>query len=145
MLLYEFHAEPDDNQTFLITSDMFPEVVTFAETADECAHRAMEAIEEAIGARIAAGEDVPAALDAASVPPSTFLTRIGLQASIKLLLYWALRAAGITRAELARRLGWHREQVDRLFRLDHASRCDQFDAAFSALGHRLNIALSKAA
>jgi D-serine deaminase-like pyridoxal phosphate-dependent protein len=33
----------------------------------------------------------------------------------------------------ARRLNWHREQVDRLFRLDHESKVEQIEAAFAAL------------
>jgi antitoxin HicB len=44
------------------------------------------------------------------------------------------RVKEISRAELARRLKWHREQVDRLFRLDHKSQLDQLEAAFKAIG-----------
>ena len=53
---------------------------------------------------------------------------------LKIGLYQALRQSDMTRADLARALGWHREQVDRLFRLDHASRIDQIEAAFAKLG-----------
>ena len=49
-------------------------------------------------------------------------------------LYMICSRRGVSRAELARRLEWHREQVDRLFRLDHKSRLDQMEAAFEALG-----------
>ena len=45
-------------------------------------------------------------------------------------LYMICSRRGVSRAELARRLEWHREQVDRLFRLDHKSRLDQMEAAF---------------
>ena len=48
-------------------------------------------------------------------------TELPLLTTLKVGLY-ALPRRGIRRAELARRLGWHREQVDRLFRLDHKSR-----------------------
>lgn len=64
---------------------------------------------------------------------------------LKLQLYWALRAARITRAELARRLDWNRESVDRLFRLDHRSRLEQIEAAFGALGQRVDISIRDAA
>jgi antitoxin HicB len=47
----------------------------------------------------------------------------------------------ITRAELARRLNWKRESVDRLFRLNHVTRLEQFVAAFRALGHRVEISV----
>jgi hypothetical protein len=36
------------------------------------------------------------------------------------MAFVAWREAGLTRAELMRRLGWNRESVDRLFRLGHA-------------------------
>ena len=65
--------------------------------------------------------------------------------SLKLQLYWALRAAGITRAELARRLKWNRESVDRLFRLGHRSRLEQIEAAFAALGRKVDVSTRKAA
>jgi antitoxin HicB len=64
---------------------------------------------------------------------------------LKLQLYWALRDAGITRAELARRLAWNRESVDRLFRLDHRSRLEQIEAAFAALGRKVDISIRDAA
>ena len=68
-----------------------------------------------------------------------------LMTALKVSLYRALRDAGISRAELMRRLGWNRESVDRLFRLDHASRLDQLEAAFKALGRRIDASIEKAA
>jgi hypothetical protein len=38
-------------------------------------------------------------------------------------------------------LDWKRESVDRLFRLNHATRLEQFDAAFRALGRRVEISV----
>ncbi len=46
---------------------------------------------------------------------------------------------GIKKAELARRLGWHTPQVDRLFDLRHASRLDQIEAAAAVLGRHLEV------
>ena len=49
---------------------------------------------------------------------------------------------GIKKAELARRLGWHVPQVDRLFDLKHASRFDQIEAAARALGRHVEVSVS---
>jgi antitoxin HicB len=68
-----------------------------------------------------------------------------LMAALKVALYRSLREAGLTRAELMRRLGWNRESVDRLFRLDHASRLDQLEAAFKALGRSVDVSIKRAA
>jgi antitoxin HicB len=46
---------------------------------------------------------------------------------------------GIKKAELARRLGWHMPQIDRLFDLRHASRLDQIEAAARARGKQLEV------
>lgn len=52
-------------------------------------------------------------------------------------LYEAMRAQGVSKAELARRLGWPVTQTQRLLDLRHASRVDQLEAAFAVLGKRL--------
>jgi hypothetical protein len=58
-------------------------------------------------------------------------------------LYTAMRTAKITKAERARRLNCHLPQVDRLLDLRHASRLDQLEAAFRALGKQLPVQVSK--
>ena len=64
---------------------------------------------------------------------------------LKTALYRLLRQRHQTRADLVRALGWQRESVDRLFRLDHKSRLDQLEAAFAALGSTLHIDVHEAA
>jgi hypothetical protein len=63
----------------------------------------------------------------------------------KLGLYRAMTARGIKKAALARRLGWHMPQVDRLFNLRHPSRLDQIEAAALVLGRRLRCELPELA
>jgi antitoxin HicB len=63
----------------------------------------------------------------------------------KIALYETMRAAGIGKAELARRLGWHMPQVDRLLDLRHGSRLDQIEAALHALGRELRAEIHPAA
>ena len=57
----------------------------------------------------------------------------------KLALYEAMRAQGITRTELARRLGLQENAVRRLLDLDHRSHIHQIDRALAALGQRLEV------
>ena len=66
-------------------------------------------------------------------------------AAMKAALYNAFRASGLTKAELARRLGIPKTTVDRLFDFENHSRLDQMEAAFRALGKKLGIAISNAA
>ena len=63
----------------------------------------------------------------------------------KVTLYQAMRDAKVRKSELARRLGWHMPQVDRLLDLRHHSRLDQLEAAFAALDKRLTVRVGSAA
>ncbi len=129
---YAIETEQDDDGTLLVTVPAFPEITTFAKTIAEAPARAADAIEEAIAARIHDGVDVPSPLN----KPRADAAELSGLASLKVMLYSLCRHEGVTRAELSRRLNWKREQVDRLFRLEHNSRLDQLEAAFRAMLHR---------
>jgi antitoxin HicB len=135
---YPVRLTKDDNDTFLVTFPDFPEAATFGETREEALARAIDALETAIQGRMSDREDIP--------PPSgirgPFVT-LPSQTVAKILLYRTMRRDQVTRAELGRRLRWHRPQVDRLFDFRHASRLDQLDAAFGALGARLEVAVAR--
>ena len=140
-LRYPVKLEADDNGTVLATCPSLPEVTTFGKDDADALVHAVDAIEEALAARIAGGKDIPPGPER----PRGRSVALSLMTSLKASLYRALRESGITRAELMRRLGWNRESVDRLFRLDHASRLDQLEAAFSALGRRIDVSIARAA
>ena len=59
MAWYPLTLQPDDS-VWLVTSPDFPEVASFGETSEEACRNGRNAIEEAIAARISAGEDIPA-------------------------------------------------------------------------------------
>jgi antitoxin HicB len=118
-----------------------PIVATFGESEAEALRHAVDAIERALASMIDDGDSIPRPSRSATGIP----VRLPLLTNLNLELYWALRTAGITRAELARRLGWKRESVDRLFRLDHRSRLEQLEAAFTVLGRTVDIDVKDAA
>lgn len=139
-LEYEIVLTPDDNDTLLVACPQLPIVATFGENEADARRHAVDAIEVALASMIDDGEEVPR-------PDGSGDIRIALPllTTLKVNLYWALREAGITRAELARRLNWNRESVDRLFRLEHNSRLEQIEAAFKALELDISIELLRAA
>ena len=136
-LAYDVKLEPDDNGTFLVTCPALPEVTTFGETEEEALRHTRGAIAEALAARIAGGRDIP--IQRSRGKGLSAQARLSALETLKVELYLALRREGVSRAELGRRLKWKRESVDRLFRLNHASKLDQIDAAFSAISRRLEI------
>jgi len=141
MLRYPIKLEPDDNGTFLATCPALPEVTTFGDDKVDALKRATDAIEEALSARIADGTDIPAPAKG----PRTPGVSLPLMTELKVSLYRTLKEKAMTRAELMRRLKWNRESVDRLFRLDHASKLDQIEAAFHALGKDIDIRIKEPA
>ena len=122
---YPIRLKPEDDGTIFVSSVDFPEMHTWGEDRTEALSRAIDALETAIQGRISDREDVP--------PPGRGRTTVRLptQSALKVMLYQAMRQRGVTKAELARRLTWHKPQVDRLLDLRHASRHDQLDAAFA--------------
>ena len=83
--------------------------------------RAGSALQEAISARIHLGQDIPT--------PSKGKVRAILPTltAVKVMLYQGMKTQGIGKAELARRVGWHLSQVDRVLDVGHHSRLDQMD------------------
>ena len=132
MLAYPIVLEDDDGAV-LATSPDFPELTTFGDDREEALARAVDALEEAIAARIHDRRDIPepsrGEVDAV-LPTLT---------SVKVMLYQGMREQGVGKAELARRLGWHLPQVDRVLDVAHHSRLDQMDAALGAIGRRLEV------
>ena len=133
MLSYPIHIE-NDGTSLLVTSIDFPELTTFGYDRAEAQARTLDALQEAIAARIHDRRDIP--------PPSSGgEVRIALPTltAVKVILYRGMRDQGIGKSELARRLGWHLPQVDRVLDVNHNSRLDQIDAALQAIGHRLQV------
>ena len=132
MLAYPIILEDDDG-TVLATSPDFPELTTFGDDREEAVARAVHALEEAIAARIHDRRDIPLPSQEGTCAVLPTLT------SVKVMLYRGMREQGIGKAELARRLGWHLTQVDRVLDVQHRSRLDQLEAALGAIGFQLHV------
>ena len=132
MIAYPITLENDDG-TVLATSPDFPELTTFGDDPEEAIARAVNALEEAIAARIHDRKDIPLPSRGKTFALLPTLT------SVKVMLYQDMREQGIGKAELARRLGWHLPQVDRVMDVQHRSRLDQMEAALGAIGRRLHV------
>jgi antitoxin HicB len=65
--------------------------------------------------------------------------------ALKIELYNAFRASGVTKTEFAAKLGIPKGNVDRYFSFGNHTRLDQLEAAFAALGRRVEVSVSKAA
>ncbi len=118
-----------------------PEAVTFGVGRADALARAVDALETALSIYLDDGRPLPRPSPArglALVAPS-------LLGALKLELRQAMREGGVSRAQLARRMGLHGAQVARLLDPDHASRLDRIEAAMAVLGKRLEVAVKNAA
>ncbi|MBV9077513.1 MAG: type II toxin-antitoxin system HicB family antitoxin [Methylobacteriaceae bacterium] len=139
MLAYRITLEPDDNGTFLVRCPALPMVITFGDDETAARRNAVDAIEIALASIMNDDGDIPASDLADDI------VRLPLRTALKVELYLALRSAGLTRADLAARLGTRPESIDRLIELDHRSALENLEAAFAALGRTLEIDVRRAA
>lgn len=141
MLRYPVKLTRDEG-TFLVTAPDLPEVATFGETMDDALGRAVDAIATALQGRISDRKDIPP-----PSPPQGRQRVVALPAIVaaKLALYRAMMETGTRKRDLARKLGVHGPQVDRLLDLDHNSRIDQLEEAAQAIGREMHIELRPAA
>jgi antitoxin HicB len=142
MYAYPITLAPDDNGTVLASFPDLPFAQTFGDDEAEALSRAVDALETAIIGLMGDRQDIPRPSRPARGQKTVTLPALS---GAKVALYEALRASGTRKAELARRLGWHMPQVDRLLDLRHASRLDQLEAALAAIGKRLVIEVRDAA
>ncbi|MCX8255912.1 hypothetical protein RHAL1_01727 [Beijerinckiaceae bacterium RH AL1] len=141
MQSYPIRLTPDDNGTLLATAPDIPEVATFGDDAAYAAAHAADAIVTALRGRIARREPVPPPSPVGDGPSAVLATSDAL----KIALYEAMRADGIGKAELARRLQCHLPQIDRLLDLNHESKLEALETALRAVGRAIDVSVILAA
>ena len=124
----------DQSAAFRARVRELPEVDAAGETADAALGQARDAVLRTLMARMSAHREIPAGRAA---PADDRAVTLPLQATLKLALYREMRAQGLRKIDLARRLDWHPPQIDRLLDLTHGSRLDQIEAGFRALGRTI--------
>ncbi|MBS4097199.1 MAG: type II toxin-antitoxin system HicB family antitoxin [Sulfuricella sp.] len=133
------HYEPAQEGGFVVTFRDIPEAITQGDTLEEADEMAQDALVTCMDFYFDDRRAVP--------PPSAPLEGerlIELPPSVaaKVLLLNELVAAGISNAELARRMGTRPQEVQRIVNLNHATKIDTIAAALSALGKHLDVRLS---
>jgi antitoxin HicB len=141
--VFNVQLTPDIEGGFVVTSPDLPEVVTQGDTRQEALDNAADALAEAVAGRMRRGDDIPGsgAAEGGSLETVTLPESIGP----KLVLYLAMREAGIGKLELARRVGRDEKQIRRLLDPAHATNIKTIGEALRAMGKRLNLGFDQAA
>lgn len=122
---------------FAVTFPDLPQALTWGDTREAARAQAVDCLEAALAGCIVDRLDLPAPSPARGRPT----VAPGVLIAAKAALYLALGKSGLKQSELAARLGVHPRAVTRLLDPAHASKPEQMDAAFAALGTRLVISL----
>lgn len=128
-MFYPVGFEDDDGMVIVTVPDL-PGTHDCGADREEALTRVRGAALAIIQSLMDDREDVPDPSPAQGRP----LLHLPSQAWTKVLLYRALREKGWRKADLAKAIHADQKAVDRLFKLSHASKWEQIDEAFAALG-----------
>lgn len=133
-MIYLIDIEPTADDSQRATCKAFPEFAAVGADRKQARRNALGALERTISARIVHGRALPKPATEGQIERHKGgPIKLSLLSAQKCMLYLALRRSGLDHAELARRLGWPREAVDSLLRLEHPSRIDHIETAFKML------------
>jgi len=124
---------------YVVTCRDLPEAITQGETLEEALAEAADALEEAVAGRISDARDIPMPTDAkrgermVSVPPSM---------ALKAAVYLAVREAGISNSELARRMRLDEKEARRILDPHHPTKLPRIEEALSVLGRHVELVLA---
>ncbi len=138
MLAYPYTLTPDTNGTFLVTFPDVPEAAAVGEDADEAAIEALDGLLCALDGYFADKRPIPIPQSVQEGQNSVVLPAL---VTAKILLLNEMLAQGVKKAEMARRLGVHMPQIDRLLDLHHSTKLEFVEQAAAQIGKRLDVAL----
>ena len=132
---------PAEDGSLVVTFPDVPEAITGGRDQSEVLAMAEDALATALAGYVHEKLEIPAPSEAVAgqelVPLPTVI-------AAKLALYAAMRAQGITKVELARRLGVSESAVRKLANPDHRSHVGQVQKALRAVGRSLRVQVTAA-
>lgn len=140
MYQYPLELHPEPTGVWLSCPDI-PEMNAAGDTLADAIAEALNGLESALSLYVEQRRKIPTA--SAPSDPALVLHLPALTVA-KIMLWNAMQDEGVSRAELARRMGCTRQVVDRLVDFIHASKIDQVERALGLLGRRLSLVLEAA-
>ncbi len=140
MIAYPVDLTRDDGTTLATVPDL-PGCRSYGDSDAEALANALQAARAMIAALVQDREAIPDPSPAAGRP----VVRLPALDVLKVRLYREMVARQVSQSDLARRLGKSQKEVWRLLDLTHASKLDQMEAAFAALGMTMTVNVEDAA
>jgi len=132
----------DKSGVLVITFRDVPEAITQGTGEKDAIWQAADCLEEAIAGRIADGREIPKPSRAAR---GERLIPVPAPMAAKAALYLAMREAGMTNVQLARKLGCDEKEVRRMLDPRHPTKLPRIKEALDVLGKRLVVGVEEAA
>lgn len=140
--IYPAKIQDDGAGGFLVTFRDIPFAATEGATLDDALNQAVDCLEEAVASCIDDGDFIP---EASNPRKGEYKIMLPAQTAAKTALYIAIKSAGISKSELARRMGVDEKEVRRMLDPRHATKLPRIEAALSVLGCHLSVALLQTA
>lgn len=140
--MYQYPLELHEESTGVwLSCPDIPEMNASGDTLGEAFAEALDGMESALSLYVDQRRRIPDA----SVPTArSKVLRLPALTVAKIMLWNALLDEGVTRAELAQRLGCSRQVVDRLVDFLHTSKIEQVERALAVLGLHLTLTVQAA-
>jgi antitoxin HicB len=127
---------------YLVTFRDIPFAATEGKTLDDALTQAIDCLEEAIASCIDDGDIIP---EPSKPQKGEHKIMLPAQTAAKTALYIAVKSAGVSKSELARRMGVDEREVRRMLDPRHATKLPRIESALSVLGCHLSVVLLETA
>ncbi len=135
---YPVMLKSSDEGGYVVTCRDLPQLITQGEDRQDALAQAMDAMDEVFAAYMIEGIEFP---EPSKARRGEHLVAPPAETMAKAALYIAMRQAGISKMQLAKRLGVDEKEVRRLLDPHYGSKLPRIAQAISLLGQRLVIDL----
>jgi len=134
---YPVVLTPDEGDGgFVVTCRDLPEAITQGNSIAEAIEQAEGALQAAIESRIEDGMELPIPSRPRKGEHSV---HVPISTAMKAALYIAMREQGVSKSELARRLGLDEKEARRMLNPRYATKVAALERALHALGKRVEV------
>ena len=140
--VYPARMSPEKGGGFTVRFRDLPEAITCGDNRPDALLQAADCLEEAIASRIANGFDIP---EPSAARRRDALICVPSSMAAKAALYLAIKEAGVSNSELARRLKLHEGEIRRMLNPRHPTKLARIQSVLEALGKRLVLGMENAA
>ncbi len=139
-LTYPVTLTPDeDDGGFVVTFIDVPHAITQGDTVEDCLTNAVDCLEEALASCIDEEEPIP---EPSPIKAGDIGVSPSAQVSLKLIVYMTWRDAGISKTELARRMGIKESEARRILDPRHGTKLPTLEQALRALDKQISISIN---